>query len=167
MIINKKKRHERRGKSCEHSGNFVDGLLTCPSSTRISSVAVAESRWCTRCVSDTVPDFSVGSASKSSLMLKWDMCKLELVLVWILFGFENFRLLSWIDCLDTRATWNAACVFFVFLQEPWALLGKVVTNVPKFQADIKVSDILHSLLQCGLMWPRKKSCVEVFVTSRH
>ncbi len=87
MII--RKEHGRWGKTCEHFGNFVDGLFICPSSTRISSVAVAEGRWCTRCISDTVPDFSVGSALKSSFMLKRDMCELELVLVWILFRFEN------------------------------------------------------------------------------
>ena len=158
--IIRRKRHERWGKPCQHSGTVVDGLFTCPSSMRISSVAVAESRWCTRCVSDTVENFSVGSASKSSFMLKWDMCELELVLVWILniVWIWGFRLLSWIDCLVTRATWNASldastCAF-VFLKEPWALLGKVVTNVLKFQADIKVQvkfDWLTSSILCRSM----------------
>lgn len=77
---------------------------------------------------------------------------LNIVWIW------EFRLLSWIDCLDTRATWNASldvstCAF-VFLKEPWALLGKVVTNVPKFQADIKVQvkfDWLTSSILCRSM----------------
>ena len=77
---------------------------------------------------------------------------LNIVWIW------EFRLLSWIDCLDTRATWNASldastCAF-VFLKEPWALLGKVVTNVLKFQADIKVQvkfDWLTSSILCRSM----------------